>query len=202
MLMNVTTVLVENCSYERLSKNHLPCLYQAVIPHWKESGKYNICNENTGFNMDYEVLRSCILKVMASIFCIYQDNLQALTMELMDSILLQAVQDINEDIQIEGWRTCTVLTRTYFSDTLWGKLKDHFVISAASLKFAEAYASVMGESQVDIEWWQVMMEQYLQQASSNPAASVRSAACDCFASMSKNIFEKFHASIYFSVFYL
>ncbi|KAI7896773.1 uncharacterized protein EV154DRAFT_173472 [Mucor mucedo] len=36
MLMNVTTVLIENCSYERLSEKHLPCLYQAVIPHWKE----------------------------------------------------------------------------------------------------------------------------------------------------------------------
>lgn len=39
MLMNVTTVLLENCSYERLSDKHLPCLYQAVIPHWKEVGK-------------------------------------------------------------------------------------------------------------------------------------------------------------------
>jgi hypothetical protein len=41
MMMNVTTLLVENCSYERLSKDHLPSLYRAVTAHWKEPSKGN-----------------------------------------------------------------------------------------------------------------------------------------------------------------
>lgn len=39
LLMNVVIVLVENCSYERLLKQHLPSLYHAVASHWKEPGK-------------------------------------------------------------------------------------------------------------------------------------------------------------------
>lgn len=136
------------------------------------------------------MLRSCVLKVMASIFSIHQDNLLPFSTDLVD-ILVDAVQD--EDIGAEAWRTCTVLTRIYLKESLWEKLQKHFVISAASLKFAEAYASVMSDS--NTKWWQVMMEQYLHQASSNTIAAVRAAACDCFASMSRALFEKLHASI-------
>lgn len=39
MIMNVASVLVNNCSYERLSNTHLPLLYQTVKIHWKEPGK-------------------------------------------------------------------------------------------------------------------------------------------------------------------
>ena len=106
--------------------------------------------------------------------------------------------DSNEEIQVEGWHTCTTLAKTYFDESLWDTLKDPFVISAASLKFAEAYASALGTKleleQSDIQWWQNMMEKNLQQACSDTVASVRTAACDCFASISKNIFEQFHVS--------
>jgi hypothetical protein len=38
-MMHVTTVLVANCSYERLSKSHLPRIYHAITEHWKELSK-------------------------------------------------------------------------------------------------------------------------------------------------------------------
>lgn len=126
---------------------------------------------------------------MASIFSIHQDNLNPLAMQLIHGVLLEAVQD--EEIQAEGWRTCTVITKFYFSESIWDILQNHFIISAASLKFAEAYASVMG---INVTWWQWMMENYLQPASSNDMGSVRAATCDCFASMSSVIYEKLAVS--------
>lgn len=46
MIMNVAAVLVDNCSYDKLSKLHLPLLYDAVKAHWKEPGKLSlICNK-------------------------------------------------------------------------------------------------------------------------------------------------------------
>jgi hypothetical protein len=170
LLMRVTTVLVENCSYERLSKKHLPSLYQAVISHWT-----NI------------QLRSCILKVLASIYNAAQQGEQA--DDFINQYLLEAITDANAEIQMEAWRTCTILNKT---PALWDKLKDHFNISVASLKFAESYASTVEE---DVGWWQVMMENYLQSACSSEVPAVKSAACDCFASMSKDAFEKFHVSL-------
>lgn len=136
-------------------------------------------------------MRSGVLKAISSIFNIYQDNLKDLTESLIDTILIEAVED-TEDIQAEGWRTCTVLTKTYFSRNLWDKLKEHFKISPTSLKFAEAYATQMTGDRLDIEWWKTMMETHLQQACSSTVASIRSAACDCFASMDKSVFEMFH----------
>lgn len=179
MLMNVVSILVDNCSYERLSKEHLPSLYHVVVQHWKEPA-----------------LRGSILKALNSIFSVHQQNLESLQEDLIDRILVEAIADTTEEIQTEGWRTCTVLTKTFFSESLWDKLKDHFKPSAASFKFAEAYASAIGSKdkiqQSDVMWWQTMMEKYLQQACSDEVAAVRAAACDCFASMSKDIFEQYH----------
>lgn len=147
-------------------------------------------------------MRSSILKVVRSIFNIYQVNLQELETDLIDRILLEAIKDKSEEIQAEGWRTCTTLAKTYFIESLWDKLKDHFILSSASLKFAEAYANAIGVKpeveKSDSEWWQTMMEKYLQLACSDEIASVRAAACDCFASISKNIFEQYHVSIFYN----
>ncbi|KAI8082570.1 armadillo-type protein [Gilbertella persicaria] len=65
-------------------------------------------------------------------------------------------------------------------------------ICAASLKYIASYASVMQYEDNDVAWWQTQINTYLQQAASNPSESVRTAACDCFASLSTEIFEKFH----------
>jgi hypothetical protein len=37
-LLQVVTTLVDNCTYERLSSEHIPNLYNAIIPHWKNKG--------------------------------------------------------------------------------------------------------------------------------------------------------------------
>ncbi|KAI9478694.1 MAG: hypothetical protein EXX96DRAFT_256100 [Benjaminiella poitrasii] len=39
LIMQAIVLLVENCSYERLSKSHLPSLYHAIKAHWKEPSK-------------------------------------------------------------------------------------------------------------------------------------------------------------------
>lgn len=206
MLMNVVSILVDNCSYERLSKDHLPSLYHAVVQHWKEPGRWKLkvkkksASKKTTY-MKVLALRSSILKALNSIFSVQQQkNLDSLQAELIDRILVEAIADANEEIQTEGWRTCTVLTKTFFSESLWERLKDQFKPSAASFKFAEAYASAIGSKaevqQSDVMWWQTMMEKYLQQACSDEVAAVRAAACDCFASMSKGIFEQYHVSYY------
>ncbi|KAI8640594.1 armadillo-type protein [Parasitella parasitica] len=83
---------------------------------------------------------------------------------------------------------------------LWQKLVDTtcaLPISAASLKFIESYATAIHESgdisPENVLWWQTIVESYLQKAATNQEMpSVRVAACDCFASMSKDIFESFH----------
>lgn len=143
-------------------------------------------------------LRSSILKALNSIFSVHQQSLEPLQTDLIDAILIEALADHHEEIQSEGWRTCTTLTKTFFSESIWEELKDHFTPSAASFKFAEAYANAIGMKpevqQSDVMWWQTMMEKYLQQACSDEVASVRAAACDCFASMSKSIFEQYHVS--------
>ncbi|EPB90414.1 hypothetical protein HMPREF1544_02780 [Mucor circinelloides 1006PhL] len=189
LMMHIATVLVENCSYERLSKSHLPSIYYAVADHWKEQN-----------------LHGPILKVIASVFSIYQDNLKELIQtDVIEQIILKAVSNQNEDeeAQVEVWRTCSTLTRCYFKDTmpmLWQKLIEttsNLPISAASLKFMESYASAIHESgeftQQNVSWWQTVIENYLQKAATNEdAPSVRAAACDCFASMSRDIFETFH----------
>ncbi|CEP10827.1 hypothetical protein [Parasitella parasitica] len=189
LIMHVITTLVENCSYEKLSKSHLPELYHAVADHWKESS-----------------LHSPILKAVSSIFSIYQDNLRELIHgNVVDQIILPALSNPNEDqeAQAEVWPTCTTLTKYYYKDTmplLWQKLVDTtsaLPISAASLKFVESYATAIHESgdisSENVLWWQTIIESYLQKAATDQdTASVRVAACDCFASMSKDIFETFH----------
>jgi hypothetical protein len=43
-LLQVVTTLVDNCTYERLSSEHIPNLYNAIIPHWKNKGQgLNVC---------------------------------------------------------------------------------------------------------------------------------------------------------------
>jgi hypothetical protein len=146
-------------------------------------------------------LRSSILKVINVIFSIHQDNLQDLIQtDVVDRILLEAVKDKDEDVQLEAWRTCTTLTKTYFAQTmpiLWQKLTQdgELPIHAASLKWIEAYASAAIDEPETDQWWQVVLENDLQKACSHELAAVRAAACDCFASMSKVVFENFHASL-------
>ncbi|KAG1453298.1 hypothetical protein G6F55_008215 [Rhizopus delemar] len=182
MIMNVASVLVNNCSYERLSNTHLPLLYQTVKIHWKEP-------------------------VIASIFSTGQKNLKDLIqLDLIDTVLLEAVKEEEKDVCAESWRICSILTKNYFEETMpvfWEKLTRIFdnrlPMSPASLKLAEAYSSAMGEHVKEddgvkpehVEWWKSMIERYLQQASAN-VPTVRAAACDCFASMSKDIFESLH----------
>ncbi|CAO3627309.1 unnamed protein product [Mucor fragilis] len=189
LMMHATTVLVENCSYERLSKSHLPRIYHAIADHWKE-----------------QILHGPILKAISSVFSIHQENLRDLIQtHVIDQIILDAVSNGKEDpeTQTEVWQTCSTLTRCYFKDTmpmLWQKLMEatsHLSIFAASLKFMESYASAIHESgeftQQNVAWWQTVIENYLQKAATNhQVASVRAAACDCFASMSRAIFETFH----------
>ncbi|CEG82256.1 hypothetical protein RMATCC62417_16357 [Rhizopus microsporus] len=187
MIMNVAAVLVDNCSYDKLSKLHLPLLYDAVKAHWKEPA-----------------LRSTVLKVIASIFNTKQESLKELIQpDLIDTTLLDAVkQQEDKDICSEGWHVCSILTKNYFQDTmpsLWNKLVsefDHILpVSSASLKFFEAYAGAIAEDVKDnqvkpeyVDWWRTIIERYSQQASTGSPA-IRVASCDCFASMSRDIFE-------------
>lgn len=157
-----------------------------------------------------QVLHGPILKAISSVFSIHQENLRDLIQtHVIDQIILDAVSNGKEDpeTQTEVWQTCSTLTRCYFKDTmpmLWQKLMEatsHLSISAASLKFMESYASAIHESgeftQQNVAWWQTVIENYLQKAATNhQVASVRAAACDCFASMSRAIFETFHVSSY------
>lgn len=163
------------------------------------------------FNISFILLglHGPILKAISSIFSIYQDNLRELIqVDVVDQIILQAASNEKEEeeVQMEIWRTCTTLTKYYFKDTmpqLWQKLIETITtlpISSASLKFMESYASAIHDSgdfsQQNISWWQTIIESYLQKAAnSEDTASIRAAACDCFASMSKDIFETFHVSL-------
>lgn len=209
LMMHIATVLVENCSYERLSKSHLPSIYYAVADHWKEQSKCARMEAASILTSYYFLgLHGPILKVIASVFSIYQDNLKELIQtDVIEQIILKAVSNQNEDeeAQVEVWRTCSTLTRCYFKDTmpmLWQKLIEttsNLPISAASLKFMESYASAIHESgevtQQNVSWWQTVIESYLQKAATDEdVPPVRAAACDCFASMSRDIFETFHVS--------
>lgn len=41
-IMHVAIVLVDNCSYQKLSPTHLPLLYHTLKTHWKEPGNERI----------------------------------------------------------------------------------------------------------------------------------------------------------------
>lgn len=157
------------------------------------------------YSFVYLDLCSPVLKVITCIFSVQQVNLQELIQtDLVDGILLTAVTHTDQEIQAEGWRTCSVITKNYYAQTmpaLWKKLmtatQDQLPITAESLKFVESYANAMEEHQhYDEGWWKIMIESYLHKASSDDSPHVRVAACDCFASIPKEVFEKFHVSFY------
>lgn len=136
------------------------------------------------------------MKALTCIFSIQQDNLQDLIQtDFIDDILLPASTD--QQIQPELWRACSMITKNYYVQTmptLWQKLmkvnSDQLPITPESLKFIETYANTMQEN--DLEWWKVMIENYLHKSSVSESPQIRSAACDCFASIPQHIFEEFH----------
>lgn len=155
----------------------------------------------TSYLTVFAALHSSILKAIRAIFSFHQDNLENLIQtDVVDRILLEAVNIKDDDVQLEAWRFCTTLTKTYFSQTmpmLWQKLtrnNEKLPMHAASLKWFEAYANAAINDPETDHWWQTVLENYLQKACSHDLAAVRAAACDCFASMSKSVFENFHVS--------
>ncbi|CAO3699713.1 unnamed protein product [Rhizopus stolonifer] len=167
-IMHVAIVLVDNCSYQKLSPKHLPLLYHTLKTHWKEPG-----------------LHGSILQLMVCIFNTGQENLKELVGDLIGLLLTSMTE--------ESWPVASVLTKNYFEETMpmfWNKLADQRLpVSPGSLKFAETYSSAMVENKPEyVDWWHQMIENDLQQALAH-GPSVRAAACDCFASMSKDIFE-------------
>lgn len=137
--------------------------------------------------------------MLTSLFSAFPEGQGEQEMEdFMDRYSLEVIQADDLTTKVEAWRTCTILRKT---SALWIKLKPHFQVSVASLKFAESYASSSAviEKEEGVSWWQEMMENYLQGACSSEVPAVRAAACDCFASMAKEIFEKFHVSFSWSV---
>lgn len=122
---------------------------------------------------------------MVCIFNTGQENLKELVGDLISLLLTSMTED--------SWPVASVLTKNYFEETMpmfWNKLVDqHLPLSPGSLKFAETYSSAMIENKPEyVDWWHRMIENDLQQASTHEP-SVRAAACDCFASISKDIFE-------------
>ncbi|KAI7902841.1 armadillo-type protein [Cokeromyces recurvatus] len=78
---------------------------------------------------------------------------------------------------------------------LWYKLLDTFKtlpLTTESLKFIESFAVTKEQQSKDIEWWKMILEDYLQRASIHEQPFIRAAACDCFASMPQETFELFH----------
>ncbi|KAI8884495.1 hypothetical protein K501DRAFT_247598 [Backusella circina FSU 941] len=203
VLFQVVTTLVENCTYERLSSNHIPNLYNAIIPHWK--------------NKD---LHTSILKALNAIFSIpKQESLNQLcTSDEFINILVQATttgNDNDEGVEIEGWKLAATTTKSYFAQAMpfiWEKLDENFEKTVmdssnkkcvdATLRFAEAYAIMIqqclqqdeGNEELEKykEWWVKMIGKYLQSASNHSLSSVKVVSCDCFASMSKRVFESLH----------
>ncbi|KAI8348267.1 armadillo-type protein [Blakeslea trispora] len=64
-------------------------------------------------------------------------------------------------------------------------------ISVASLRYMESYANLIQDqcNESNQQWWQDLILKYMQKSSLDESSAVRTAACDCFASLSKTIFE-------------
>ncbi|KAI8330801.1 armadillo-type protein [Choanephora cucurbitarum] len=113
-------------------------------------------------------------------------------------VLLEAVKSNEKETATEGWYVCTSLTQHYPSEarSLWASFAPNNLcplpISSASLKYMESYANLIQDecNESDQQWWKEMIVNYMQQAASNESSVVRAAACDCFASLTKTVFEK------------
>ncbi|CAO3646136.1 unnamed protein product [Cunninghamella echinulata] len=130
-------------------------------------------------------------------------------------ILLSLVKNnnVNLEIRMEAWKVLSHFAKSHRYDTIlniWDQLVPSFELALnhtesnlriTVLEFAESYSSSMAnffteneninddEMKKSTNWWMVMLEKYIQKISMDPVSKVRSLACDCLATMTKNIFE-------------
>ncbi|CAO3628299.1 unnamed protein product [Cunninghamella blakesleeana] len=133
-------------------------------------------------------------------------------------ILLSLVKNVNNndtalETQIEAWKVLSHFAKSHRFDTipdLWEQLAPSFELAInhtessiriTVLEFAESYSSSMAilfteEDDINVDqlnkctsWWMIMLEKYIQKISMDPVGKVRSLACDCLATMAKNVFE-------------
>ena len=139
-----------------------------------------------------------ILKTTSVLLSVPQENVSQLINKEVRHVLLEAVKSNEKEIATEGWHVCTSLTQYYPSEarSLWASFAPNNLhplpISSASLKYMESYANLIQDecNESDQQWWKEMIVNYMQQAASNESSVVRAAACDCFASLTKTVFEK------------
>ncbi|KAI8987688.1 armadillo-type protein [Mycotypha africana] len=200
-IMQAISVFIDNCTFDKLSKEYLPWMYTAILPYWK----VNQSLKEKVTNMQQQQYQAAMLKAFKSIFSIYQYNLvEYIDRDFIrgnDSIIVVAMENRQYTNQEHVWQLCNTLTSVYYKEcmpALWNLLEHRYLpkspqegkqaqqavtvttteslFSSSSIKFLETYAVAMNEYNEPLDnqviWWQKVLAGYLAKACSATSSEI------------------------------
>ncbi|KAJ3274765.1 HEAT repeat-containing protein 6, partial [Borealophlyctis nickersoniae] len=183
------SILVKNCSYERLSRDYRPEVKEAIVGRLQQ---------------DDFAIKSAVIDCISSLLDAGMSYPSSPNHQIIDSLLPLTDRSEHLSVRVASYEGLCSVARNKpeairerwkeVDAVLTEGMKDgKDAVRAASMKMLEQYAHSCStaegeEKKAPASWWSEMLDKYVQLAVADTFYAVRSLGCDCLSHVPPDIF--------------
>ncbi|KAM3582483.1 hypothetical protein VKS41_005129 [Umbelopsis sp. WA50703] len=209
-LLKCFSLLVQNCSYDRLAKGYVSKVYHKIMEYIEHtdqriaSSALSVLHSMLDNKSAAEEIRECIGDITSSKT---SKNVFSYVKGIIQQQNPSAEQNATSTSALESWNILCACTKTQplWQRSIWEIAKpsfpnilkaDDIAVRCSSIRFLNSYAEALSERAAEdsmtnaaIDWWTDVLECYLQQTTQDENSQIRALACDCMSALSERVFE-------------